>query len=128
MHFGTLVGVGDSPASRDNRIARCLKLFFGALANRYIPLLDSPDSSAADGLIDVQPQPILVNRHGDHGAARYHRIDQPVPTITTRGGGYLCHPVVSAMPTPFVVQYNAPGPRTPSTDRCPPSPPSHSMD
>ena len=109
MHSGPLVGVGDLPASRDNRIARGLKLFFGALANRYIPLLDLPDIPAADSVADAPPQPFLVNRHGENGTSRCHRIDQPVPTITTRGCGYLCHPAVSAMPPPFVVQYNGTG-------------------
>lgn len=91
------------------RIAHGLKMYGGALANRYIPLLDLPDVPTADGISDAQPQPFLVNRHGENGTARCHRIDQPVPTITTRGGGYLCHPAVSAMPTPFVVQYNGTG-------------------
>ena len=91
------------------RIAHGLRKYGGTLAKRYIPLLDLPDSPAADGVTDTPPEPFLVNRRGENGTARCHRIDQPVPTITTRGGGYLCRPTFSEIPLPFVVQYNGTG-------------------
>lgn len=97
-----------SPNTR-RRIAHGLRRYGGALANRYIPLLDLPDAPAAEEADDRLPRPFLVNRHGENGTSRCHRIDRPVPTITTRGGGYLCRPTLSEMPPPFVVQYNGTG-------------------
>src|SRR3546814_18392584 len=35
---------------------------------------------------------IALNRHGENGSARGHSVDDPVPTPTTRGAGYLVEP------------------------------------
>ena len=88
------------------RIARGLEKFGGPLAPLYVRLLDLPDpegpaQAAGPGLEPQElqaesggdhPQPFLVNRHGDNGSPRVHTPGEPVPTITTRGAGYLVEP------------------------------------
>lgn len=39
-------------------------------------------------------EPFIVNRHGDNGSARVHSVDEPTPTATCRGAGYLVEPFV----------------------------------
>ena len=36
-----------------------------------------------------------MNRHGDNGGDRTHSADAPVPTVTTRGAGYLVQPTAN---------------------------------
>ena len=73
------------------RIARGLERFGGPLAPLYIRLLDIPEYApdSVDGKID---QGFIVNRHGENGNARVHSVDEPMPTATCRGAGYLVHP------------------------------------
>ena len=73
------------------RIARGLQKFGGPLAPLYIRLLDLPGEEA-----DAAPQaseggsgPFILNRHGENGSLRVHSVDEPMPTATTRGAGYL---------------------------------------
>ena len=42
-----------------------------------------------------QVEPFIMNRHGDNGGYRAHSADAPVPTVTTRGAGYLVEPVAN---------------------------------
>ena len=79
------------------RIARGLERFGGPLAPLYIRLLDLPDSSDA-ALIgksgrNGHGEAFILNRHGDNGGDRAHSTDEPAPTVTTRGAGYLVRPV-----------------------------------
>ena len=91
------------------RIARGLERFGGPLAHLYIRLLDLPDlegktpgapqgtgQAQADDADQDQPQegtqPFLVNRHGENGSPRVHSPGEPMPTVTTRGAGYLVEP------------------------------------
>jgi DNA (cytosine-5)-methyltransferase 1 len=58
--------------------------------------LDSPlPTITAGGQHIGLAQPIILNRHsGNGGHNRASLIDGPMPTITTRGGGYLAEPVI----------------------------------
>ena len=70
------------------RIAKGLDRYGGPLAHLYVRLLDLPediDPVPADG----ETEPFILNRHGENGADRAHPVDQPIPTATTRGAGYL---------------------------------------
>ena len=70
------------------RIARGLQKFGGPLAPLYIRLLDIPGyDETLPTEIDLQP--FIINRHGDNGSARVHSIENPMPTATGRGSGYL---------------------------------------
>ena len=40
-------------------------------------------------------EPFLLDRHGDNGSTRAHRLSDPVPTADCRGAGYLCEPFVA---------------------------------
>ena len=80
------------------RIAKGLERFGGPLAHLYIRLLDLPqDRSAAtqdnfDATHDtgaLEQESFILNRNGENGSTRIHSIDNPVPTATTRGAGYL---------------------------------------
>ena len=85
------------------RIAKGLERFGGPLAHLYIRLLNLPqDSSAAtqnnspatqDAATPAQ-ESFILNRNGENGSTRVHSIDNPVPTATTRGAGYLVEPEV----------------------------------
>ena len=75
------------------RISRGLERFGGPLAPLYIRLLDIPDTRNDD--IDPPESgstfinAFILNRHGENGSDRTHSADEPVPTVTTRGAGYL---------------------------------------
>ena len=73
------------------RIARGLERFGGPLAPLYIRLLDLPGERETT-LTDAEEQPFILNRHGDNGSDRVHSVEEPVPTATTRGAGYLVGP------------------------------------
>ena len=85
------------------RIAKGLERFGGPLAHLYIRLLNLPqDNSAAtqnnspatqDAATPAQ-ESFILNRNGENGSTRIHSIDNPVPTATTRGAGYLVEPTV----------------------------------
>ena len=73
------------------RIARGLERFGGPLAPLYIRLLDLPEHQV-DGVEGRLNPGFIVNRHGENGAARVHSVDEPMPTATCRGAGYLVQP------------------------------------
>ena len=90
------------------RIARGLERYGGSLAPLFIRLLDLPEGmdvpteipESADGAF-------IVNRHAENGSSRVHSIDDPVPTATARGSGYL----VQTAAAPFIQanrNHNAP--------------------
>lgn len=58
--------------------------------------LDAPlPTIAAAGNHIGLAQPIILNRHGDNGGHnRTSAMDEPMPTVTTSGGGYLVEPFV----------------------------------
>ena len=76
------------------RIARGLERFGGPLAPLYIRLLDLPgeESDAAPQASDGGERPFILNRHGENGSLRVHSVEEPMPTATTRGAGYLVEP------------------------------------
>ena len=76
------------------RIARGLERFGGPLAPLYIRLLDLPgeESDAAPQASDGGEGPFILNRHGENGSLRVHSVEEPMPTATTRGAGYLVEP------------------------------------
>ncbi len=76
-----------SPKTR-RRIAKGLQHFGGPLAPLYIRLLDLEDEIGADPA-DLPAQAFILNRHGENGTGRFHSIDDPFPTVTCQGGGYL---------------------------------------
>ena len=78
------------------RIARGLERFGGPLAPLYIRLLDLPGENEID-IPAGKEEPFLLNRHGENGSNRTHSVEEPVPTATTRGAGYL----VETDTTPF---------------------------
>ena len=69
------------------RISRGLERFGGPLAPLYIALLDLPQDPVDSS--KQSPEPFIINRHGENGSPRVHSIDEPFPTITCRGAGYL---------------------------------------
>ena len=44
------------------------------------------------GLSEYKAEPFIVNRHGENGSDRIHFTDEPMPTATCRGAGYLAVP------------------------------------
>ena len=88
------------------RIARGLERFGGPLAPLYIRLLDLPEHQV-DGVEGGLDPGFIVNRHAENGSARVHSVDEPIPTATCRGAGYLVQPKAQ----PFVQanrNHNAP--------------------
>ena len=77
------------------RIARGLERFGGPLAHLYIRLLDLPANESTSLPIGNGngDNPFILNRGGENGAVRAHSIEEPMPTATTRGAGYLVQPV-----------------------------------
>lgn len=41
-------------------------------------------------------EPFVANRHGENGSARVHDVDEPLPTATCRGAGYVVEPFALA--------------------------------
>ena len=74
-----------------SRIAKGLEKFGGPLAPLYVSLLgmDRPNAKGSAA------EPFIVNRHGENGYDRVHSVDEPVPTATARGAGYLVEPFIS---------------------------------
>lgn len=85
-----------SPKTR-RRIAKGLQRFGGPLAPLYIRLLDLDDGTSLIPA-DLPAQSFILNRHGENGSARVHSTEDPVPTVTCRGAGYL----VDANAEPFL--------------------------
>ena len=81
------------------RIARGLERFGGPLAPLYIRLLDIPGAEDLDlkqhPAQDSEIRAFILNRHGENGSQRTHSTDDPTPTVTTRGAGYLVQPAKS---------------------------------
>ena len=83
------------------RIAKGLERFGGPLAHLYIRLLNLPQDSPAatqnnspatqDAATPAQ-ESFILNRNGENDSTRVHSIDNPVPTATTQGAGYLVEP------------------------------------
>lgn len=46
------------------------------------------------GLVDGVAKPFVLNRAGENGGQRAHDVDEPIPTATTRGAGYLVRPFI----------------------------------
>ena len=70
------------------RIARGFTKYGGPLAHLYIRLLDLPEYDEA--AVDAQTHSaFIINRNGENGSLRCHSIDEPTPTATGRGAGYL---------------------------------------
>ena len=98
------------------RIAKGLNRFGGPMAPLYVRLLDlgeEPEKArtrGGKGRREINPEnqePFIVNRHGDNGSDRVHPVNEPVPTATCRGAGY----VVNQAAEPFVAanrNHNAP--------------------
>lgn len=63
------------------------------------PLPDIPPSGAPIAVIEPIGEPFVLNRHGDNGSVRAHSIDEPTPTATCRGAGYVVEPIGE----PFVI-------------------------
>jgi DNA (cytosine-5)-methyltransferase 1 len=40
-------------------------------------------------------QPFILNRHGDNGGVRAHKIEEPMPTADCRGAGYVVEPFIA---------------------------------
>ena len=81
------------------RIARGLERFGGPLAPLYIRLLDLPTlNKPSSNRHSDNAEAFIVNRHGENGSDRVHPVEEPMPTATTRGAGYL----VEAAAEPFV--------------------------
>ena len=76
------------------RIARGLERFGGALAERYISLLDLPQDMGKQARAGKEEEPFILS-HQRHTAPRSQ--DNPGPTITGRGPGSL----VEASQQPF---------------------------
>ena len=84
------------------RIARGAVRFWGVMAPLYIRLLDLPQEEA--GFLCEAPEggecrPFILNRGGENGGNRCKSTDEPVPTATRRGAGYLVQPELA----PFVM-------------------------
>ena len=73
------------------RIARGLERFGGPLAPLYIQLLDLPavNQTFPPGAPGGMGHPFILNRNGENGATRAPSVEAPVPTVMSRGGGYL---------------------------------------
>ena len=99
------------------RIARGLERYGGPLAHLYIQLLNLPDlpvgtnPNPADRPVQAE-QPFILNRSGENGFVRAHSIENPIPTATARGAGYLVETEAKHL------QNQAPG-----TDDAPPTEP-----
>jgi DNA (cytosine-5)-methyltransferase 1 len=85
-----------------SRIAKGLEKFGGPLAPLYVSLLGL-DRPNAEG--DAAEPGFIVNRHGENGSDRVHSIEEPMPTATARGAGYLVEPSLE----PFVLPKHAGG-------------------
>ena len=73
------------------RIAKGLSRFGGPMAPLYIRLLDldnEEDVAPANG----SPEPFILNRHGENGYQRCHSVEEPLPTVTCQGSGYIVVP------------------------------------
>ena len=81
------------------RIARGLQRFGGPLAPLYIRLLDLPGLEQEEAAETLEA--FVVNRHGENGSDRIHSVDEPMPTATTRGAGYLVEPFQQPFQQPF---------------------------
>lgn len=95
------------------RISRGLERFGGPLAPLYIRLLDLPsDEPQFNGngheLESSEAAPFLINRHGENGSDRIHPVDEPMPTATTRGAGYLVDPALEQA-EPFMLGQQSQG-------------------
>jgi DNA (cytosine-5)-methyltransferase 1 len=80
-----------------SRIAKGIEKFGGPLAPLYVNLLGVNGhgySGNKNGNSDNE-NGFIVNRHGENGSDRIHSIDEPVPTATARGAGYLVEPFIS---------------------------------
>lgn len=75
-----------------SRIAKGLEKFGGPLAPLYVRLLGLETDKTAG-----ESKPFILNRHGDNGFTRAHDVDEPIPTATTNGAGYLVEPVAFVM-------------------------------
>ena len=90
------------------RIAKGLERYGGPLAHLYIRLLDLPEYEANDPISppakspDQSQMPFIINRHGDNGSDRVHPVDEPMPTATTRGAGYVTDPILEPVGEPAI--------------------------
>ena len=81
------------------RIAKGLERFGGPLAHLYIRLLNLPPENQGGSAATPENQEsspaqesFILNRNGENGSTRVHSVDNPIPTATTRGAGYLVEP------------------------------------
>ena len=81
------------------RIAKGLERFGGPLADLYIRLLNLPPENQGGSAASPENQEsspaqesFILNRNGENGSTRIHSVDNPIPTATTRGAGYLVEP------------------------------------
>ena len=81
------------------RIAKGLERFGGPLAHLYIRLLNLPPENQGGSAANPESQEsspaqesFILNRNGENGSTRVHSVDNPIPTATTRGAGYLVEP------------------------------------
>ena len=83
------------------RIARGLERFGGPLAPLYVRLLELPDDDpTSPETFGHVKQPFILNRGGENGSVRAHSVEDPMPTATTRGAGYLIEPAVAPILEP----------------------------
>lgn len=90
------------------RVVRGLERHGGWLAPLFIRLLDLPeDVKAPADKAQSENGAFIINRHPENGSSRVHSVDDPMPTATGRGSGYL----VQTAAQPFVQanrNHNAP--------------------
>ena len=80
------------------RIARGLERFGGPLASLYIRLLDLPETNGTSGPGDSVVVPFILSRLSENGNTRVHSIENPAPTVTTRGADYLVEAEAKLIP------------------------------
>ena len=76
------------------RIAKGLQKFGGPMAPLYIRLLDLPEFQDMELPGSTALTPFIINRHGENGSLRCHDTNNPTPTVTGRGAGYLITPAL----------------------------------
>lgn len=50
------------------------------------------DAKDPSYIVEATLKPFILNRHGENGSVRCHDADNPIPTVTCRGAGYVLEP------------------------------------
>jgi DNA (cytosine-5)-methyltransferase 1 len=83
--FIATVAHGNAPREKNPDARRCRSL------NQ--PLQTIHAGGGKFGLVE----PFIINRHGENGSVRAHKVADPMPTATCRGAGYLVRPFIFRM-------------------------------